>query len=304
MPKENNRRVTRRIAGRGRGAATSDEELPDNSPLITRRTALSGAGAVALVLVGAGVTRACAGDTGAAQQEGIDRAQREREEAMPPFQVVSAQPDWAVATDGETWILPAPPTPALRRALDARPRLEQVGKLAASEGGVHVGTAFNETGFAGYIRLRVVLRGTRTTPVRIQAITARVERRAPFAGCVMFIPPQGESPTASLALPLDAATAEAQVPDEYTGLGNGTPYLRKTQLTISRGETVTLQVLAHTSHHSVGWRLAIVPEGGQEVLIGDGDKPWHITGPAAKYAANYKIDLSTLRLVPASRRPW
>lgn len=168
-----------------------------------------------------------------------------------------------------------------------------------------MGTSFDRDVATSYVLLRVVLRGTRTAPVRIAAIGAKtVARSAPLAGGVLFAPPQGETPAVALALPLDTVSPEARVPDEYSGLATAVPYVRAKQLTIARDESITLQILAHSRDHAVDWMLSIVPEGEAEVLVENKGRSWRVPGIADNYMANYDYDFAAANFVQVSHRPW
>lgn len=275
---------------------------PEGS-LITRRRVLIGtAGALGASAIGAGMSLAVARRNGAAEAEGADDASRRRDEAQPPFRVVSARQDWDFSSDGEVWVFPKAPSAGLRRLLDAQPEVGDAATVASHEESYRMGVLFNPEPYAGYVRLQVVLRGTRVRPVRIDKIFARVVRQsAPVSGGILFALPQGETPVASFALPLDSPDTTALVWDKETGTIGKQPYLRNTQLTLSRDEPVTLQVLGVTAQSFVEWELIIVPEGEPEIRVLNNGGPWAVTAPVRRYAASYGAKLSTGRFV---RTPW
>lgn len=275
---------------------------PDESRITRRRFLIGTTGAIGAAGIGTAMSLGVARRNGAAEAAGADDASRQRDKTQPPFRVVSATHDWAIESDGAIWTFPKPPSEELRRLLDAQPELHDAESLASHDDSYRMGVFFDPDPSASFERLRVVLRGTRVQPVRVDKIFARVVRRsAPLSGGVLFALPQGETPVASFALPLDSPDTSALEIDKETGAVGRQPYLRNTQLSISRDEPVTLQVLGVTARSFVEWELVIVPEGEPEIRILNNGRPWAVSAPARRYSASYGAKLSTGRFV---RTPW
>lgn len=134
--------------------------------------------------------------------------------------------------------------------------------------------------------LTVVLVGNRSS-LRVVDIQPRVLARKPVSNGALFVyNPGGEESAVELSADLDRPAPRFTAPDDP-----GTPYFRKKQIDLKRGERVTLSMTVTGRAAYYAFDLLVTVLAGdrteQMTVQGPGGTPFRVTGTAGAYRAYY-----------------
>jgi hypothetical protein len=170
-------------------------------------------------------------------------------------------------TEGHSFVIRGgPPADVLPPAVSC----QQVRSWAMGHGAID----------GGRTHLKVSIEGLNDTPVLIESMHARVERRTePISETVVSCLTEGEIGIIGIGFNLDEQPSPARsLSGEHGELGE--PYFQSSNISVAKGEVLAMAVTAFTEGCFCQWRMEVnaVVEGERETFIlDDGGRPFQTT---------------------------
>jgi len=255
---------------------------------------------IQLLILAGGVVAGFAGKTGLeffTPQDAADQV-RGAVGSSDPLSF-TAIPEHYAETQGLTWALPAPLSPAVGEV-----PLDDVafGKWVAQHSGVDV--------WFTYVKLIVENRWS--NPVSITDIRAIVKRESPLHGTLLWAPPQGAGVLTQFGFNLDDAQPVARVAVEnleeviqagtldMNSLLTRSPYLSGNKVDLSHRERETFEVIAGTTRSYCEFTIQVSGIVGQKPFtqeISNLGEPFKVTAPARPTPNLSRMDKSAYEVV-------